>query len=414
LLFALALPISCHPAKPVVNPVPTAPDELLNQGMKQLKDRQYGKAIVTFQQMTYDFATTHYATEAQFYLAEAYRLKKDYAQAQLEYEFLTTNFPSSPFYEEASYRTALCYLRAVPKSSLDQSGLKKAQDLIDLFKEQFPNSKYLSEIEIMETEIAARFAQKEYDAGMLYAGAGEYESARIYFQHILATWPRATLVPEVKLQLAIAYQGLANKDLARLGFDEIINGSFDPKLQKKARDHRARMEPEIAAVPPSPPESVPPITPTPKPDTGLKPPVVPETVATTVPPPEPEVQAGPSEAGAGKSFFPDTGMGAVFFGQDSTRIHDADTTMLRANIEYLKNHPGLEVLLVGYCDSVGEPEHNLLLGLRRAQAVRRRLIAEGIEASRISVHSLGSEWSFDTEPDLMWQDRRCEFWTRAR
>jgi outer membrane assembly lipoprotein YfiO len=235
--------ISCQPVKSVVNPVPTAPDELMDLGMKQLKARQYGKAIATFQQITYDFATTHYAMEAQFYLAETYREKKDYAQAQLEYEFLTTNFSSSPYYEEASYKTALCYLRAVPKSSLDQSGLKKAQDLCELFKEQFPNSKYLNEIEIIESEIAARYAQKEYDAAVLYYKAGEYESAKIYFLHILENWPTAALIPEVKLQLAIAYQGLGNKDLARIGFDEIINGGFDPKLQKQARDHEARMKP---------------------------------------------------------------------------------------------------------------------------------------------------------------------------
>lgn len=243
LLFALTLAISCHPARAVINPAPTTPDGLLDLGMKQLKDRQFGKAITTFQQMTYDFATTHYAMEAQFYLAEAYRLKKDYAQAQLEYGFLTANFPSSPFYEEASYKSALCYLRAVPKSSLDQSGLKKAQDLIDLFKEQFPDSRYLNEIEIMEGEIADRFARKEYDAAVLYAKAGEYESAKIYFLHIMETWPKASLIPEAKLQLAIADQGLGNKDLARIGFDEIINGSFDPKLQKQARDHEARMKP---------------------------------------------------------------------------------------------------------------------------------------------------------------------------
>jgi outer membrane protein assembly factor BamD len=227
----------------VVNPLPTTPDGLLDLGLGQLKAREYGKAIATFQQITYDFATTHYAMEAQFYLAETYLAKKDYAQAQLEYEFLTTNFPSSPFFEEASYKTALCYLRAVPKSSLDQSGLQKAQDLCELFKEQFPNSKYLNDVEDIESEVADRYARKEYDAGMMYAKSGEYASAQTYFLHILETWPKAGMIPEVKLQLAIAYRGLGKDDLARAGFDEIINGSFDPRLKKQARDYEARMKP---------------------------------------------------------------------------------------------------------------------------------------------------------------------------
>jgi peptidoglycan-associated lipoprotein len=164
----------------------------------------------------------------------------------------------------------------------------------------------------------------------------------------------------------------------------------------------------------------------PNPDTGLRPPAKPETVAKAVPPPRPETtakpvpppkqaaQGGQPETGPGKSFFPDTGMGAVFFGHDLARIDSEDTSMLRANVEYLKARPGLEVVLVGFCDSVGEPEYNLLLGLRRAQAVRRRLVAQSIDASRISVRSYGSEWAFGTEPDFIWQDRRCEFWTRTK
>jgi len=186
------------------------------------------------------------------------------------------------------------------------------------------------------------------------------------------------------------------------------------------------VKPEIAAKPPAPPKPGPLVAPTPKPDTGLKPPVKPETTAKTVPsperettakmisPPKQEAQGGQPETGAGRFFFPDTGMGAVFFGHDLARIHSEDTSMLRANIEYLKARPGLEVLLVGFCDSVGEPEYNLLLGLRRAQTVRRWLVAQGIDASRISVRSYGSEWAFGTESGFMWQDRRCEFWTRTK
>lgn len=242
LLFALTLVISCHPVRAVVNPVPATPDGLLELGLSQLNAKQYGKAIATFQQMTYDYATTHYAMDAQFYLAETYLAKKDYAQAQLEYEFLNTSYPSSSHVEEASYKDALCYLRSVPKTSLDQSGLQKAQDLCELFKEQFPSSRYLNDIKDVESEIADRYARKEYDAGMMYAKTAEYQSAKTYFLYIMETWPNAAMIPEVKLQLAIAYAGLGNNDLARAGFDEIISGSFDPRLQQQARDHEARLK----------------------------------------------------------------------------------------------------------------------------------------------------------------------------
>jgi len=191
-------------------------------------------------------------------------------------------------------------------------------------------------------------------------------------------------------------------------------------------------KPEPAIAPATKPETLAKPVPVPNPDTGLKPAVKSETAAKAAPLPEPDTGTRPvvrAETTAkpepvkptslppvvsGKSFFPDTGMGAVFFGHASTRIHSEDTARLRANVEYLKNHPGLEVLLVGYCDSVGEPEYNLLLGLLRAQAVRRWLVRHGVDAARISLQSNGSEWAFGTEPGFMWQDRRCEFWTRGK
>ena len=92
----------CVSHKTAHRPLEAAPQELDGFGHEATQDaKQYAKAITTFQQMTYDFATTHYAMEAQFYLAETYLRKKEYAQAQLEFEFLVSNYPSSPFAEEA-------------------------------------------------------------------------------------------------------------------------------------------------------------------------------------------------------------------------------------------------------------------------------------------------------------------------
>jgi len=176
-------------------------------------------------------------------------------------------------------------------------------------------------------------------------------------------------------------------------------------------------KPEIPAEP-KPDTAKPVVKPPPepvKPETTQKPtpvPPKPETIAQ--PGAEPEAAPKPAPVWSGKSFFPDSGMGAVFFGFDSTRIRNEDTAMLRANAEYLQRHPELELTLVGFCDSVGEASYNLILGLRRAQAIRRWLVRHGIDQSRIGVHSYGSEWAFGVEPDYVWQDRRCEFWTRAK
>jgi len=47
------------------------------------------------------------------------------------------------------------------------------------------------------------------------------------------------------------------------------------------------------------------------------------------------------------------------------------------------------VKLEGNCDEWGSDEYNFALGLKRANAVKKALVAEGIEASRISMVSYG-------------------------
>jgi outer membrane protein OmpA-like peptidoglycan-associated protein len=48
-------------------------------------------------------------------------------------------------------------------------------------------------------------------------------------------------------------------------------------------------------------------------------------------------------------------------------------------------------LVVGHTDTVGDPETNFALGLRRAQEVRRNLIARGVPPGAITITSVGQD-----------------------
>ena len=52
---------------------------------------------------------------------------------------------------------------------------------------------------------------------------------------------------------------------------------------------------------------------------------------------------------------------------------------------------GVRVRVEGHCDERGTTEYNLALGQRRADAVQRYLVSQGIAASRISTVSYGEE-----------------------
>jgi len=71
----------------------------------------------------------------------------------------------------------------------------------------------------------------------------------------------------------------------------------------------------------------------------------------------------------------------------------------------------LSVKLEGNCDEWGSDEYNFALGLKRAQAVKDVLVADGIDASRISLVSFGKSNPVCTEhtKECWAKNRRVDF-----
>jgi peptidoglycan-associated lipoprotein len=127
----------------------------------------------------------------------------------------------------------------------------------------------------------------------------------------------------------------------------------------------------------------------------------------TIPDPEPTDETYGSDAGGANSQgggFDDFGSGeevpfdpsaselsdTIFFDFDSyeVRAEDADVVN-RHSVQILDS--GASVRLEGHADERGSREYNIGLGERRAQAVRRMLMIQGVPAARISTVSFGEE-----------------------
>jgi outer membrane protein OmpA-like peptidoglycan-associated protein len=83
----------------------------------------------------------------------------------------------------------------------------------------------------------------------------------------------------------------------------------------------------------------------------------------------------------------------VLFAFDKWVLDDRAQTTLLALVKQLQDQPQLAVELEGYTDSIGASAYNVQLSQRRAEAVRRFLVEQGIELPRIHNIGLG-----DTRP----------------
>ena len=81
----------------------------------------------------------------------------------------------------------------------------------------------------------------------------------------------------------------------------------------------------------------------------------------------------------------------VFFDFDSSEIRPEYVPVVAAHAQYLVKYPTARVRLEGHTDERGSREYNIGLGERRAQTVRRALLAQGVAESQITTVSYGEE-----------------------
>ncbi|SNS31389.1 peptidoglycan-associated lipoprotein [Granulicella rosea] len=127
-------------------------------------------------------------------------------------------------------------------------------------------------------------------------------------------------------------------------------------------------------------------------------------VTVTQPPPPPAPTAPPTMSE--EEFFAQH-VKDIYFNYDRFDLRAEDKPAVEQDVAFLQSHPRMKILIEGHCDDRGSEEYNLALGQSRAESLKKELIAQGLDASRIKVVSFGSEKPFCTEDnDACWQQNR--------
>src|ERR1700694_526313 len=100
----------------------------------------------------------------------------------------------------------------------------------------------------------------------------------------------------------------------------------------------------------------------------------------------------------------------IYFDFDKSEIKPEFADIVAAHARNLTGHPNLKIKLEGNTDERGTREYNIGLGERRAQAVRRALMLQGVAESQLTTVSFGAERpAVDGDDESAWaQNRRVE------
>lgn len=157
--------------------------------MQYYEKKKYNKAKELLERVVPMSRATQRADSASYYLAKCYFENAEYSLAGYSFEQLMTNYPRSPFLEESSFMSAYCNYLVSPRPALDQDYTTKAIAAFQTFKQTYPQSERLKEVDTYLKNLYEKLLRKEYEAARLYYKMDMYKAAVYAFKHSLEKYP---------------------------------------------------------------------------------------------------------------------------------------------------------------------------------------------------------------------------------
>jgi outer membrane protein assembly factor BamD len=149
---------------------------------------------------------------AHYYMGESYYAQGTHLEAAREFRKASDETPNDPIAPEALLRLGDVYGDLWRRPELDptygQTAVSTYQELLN----RYPGTRAAERAQLRITELNERFAYKAYKAAMFYFRLKAYDSAILYLKDLVATYPKAAVVPDALVKLVQAYKTLGYRE----------------------------------------------------------------------------------------------------------------------------------------------------------------------------------------------------------
>jgi outer membrane protein assembly factor BamD len=163
--------------------------ELAEEGMEAFRDKDYRKAIETFQKLNDWYPFSQYAILAELKLADAHYYRNEYEEAIFAYEEFENLHPRNEAVPYVIYQVGRCYFDRLQVIDRDQTMAREAIQAFERLIRIYPNSPFATKAEKHIRVCNQNLAEHEFYVGMFYYKTKHYKAALERFKTVLTSYP---------------------------------------------------------------------------------------------------------------------------------------------------------------------------------------------------------------------------------
>ena len=186
-----------------------------DEGLEFFEKEKYNQSAQQFNIIVQRASHTDLGDDSLFFLAESYFLNKDYNLALIEFEKLVSRMGFSPYIEKSRWRICETLTLLSPNYFHDQDSSVRAISQIQDFIDDYPNSQYLDEADVLLETLRNRLAKKHMETGKLYIKLKAYDSAKQSYENVVNDYYDTKFYYDANLEIIRCLVFLGEKDEAK-------------------------------------------------------------------------------------------------------------------------------------------------------------------------------------------------------
>ena len=162
---------------------------LAEEGMEAFRDKDYTKAIESFEKLKDWYPFSRYAILAEYKIADAHYHRKEYEEAIFAYEEFENLHPKNEAVPYVVYQIGRCYFDRLQAVDRDQTMTREALQAFERLVRTYPASPHAKKAGEHMNVCNRNLAEHEFCIGMFYYKTKHYKAALERFKALLKSYP---------------------------------------------------------------------------------------------------------------------------------------------------------------------------------------------------------------------------------